>query len=66
MNTFRKATPAKSVMFAVSYDDGRTAYMAIENHGKPSDDSLVGPIAKERQEAGLLPDGTITTIKRVR
>ena len=66
MNTFRKPTPAKSVMFAVSYDDGRTAYMVIENHGKPSDDYLVGPIAKERQEAGLLPDGTITTIKRVR
>ena len=66
MNTFRKATPAKSVMFAVNYDDGRTAYMVIENHGKPSDDYLVGSIAKERQEAGLLPDGTITSIKRVR
>ena len=66
MNTFRKATPAKSVMFAVTYDDGRTAYMVVENHGKPNDDYLVGPIARERQEAGQLPDGTITSIKRVR
>jgi hypothetical protein len=66
MYTFRKPAPAKSVMFAVNYDDGRTAYLVIENHGKPSDDYLVGPIAKERQEQGTLPEGNITSIKRVR
>ncbi|HEX8165838.1 MAG TPA: hypothetical protein VF601_08625 [Beijerinckiaceae bacterium] len=63
---FRKSMPQKSVMFAVSFDDGRTAYMVVENHGKPSDDYLAGPIARERQEKGELPEGTITSIKRVR
>jgi hypothetical protein len=53
-------------MFAVNFDDGRTAYMVVENHGKPSDDYLAGPIARERQEKGELPEGTITSIKRVR
>jgi hypothetical protein len=66
MNTFRRAQPAKSVMFAVNYDDGRTAYMVVENHGKSNDDYRAGPIAKERQETGALPDGTIVSIKRVR
>jgi hypothetical protein len=66
MNTFRRTPPAKSVMFAVNYDDGRTAYMVVENHGKSSDDYRAAPIAKERQEAGTLPDGVITSIKRVR
>jgi hypothetical protein len=53
-------------MFAVSYDDGRTAYLVIENHGKSGNDHLVGAIAKERQEQGVLPPGTITGVKRVR
>lgn len=66
MNAFRKTTPAKSVMFAVNFDDGRTAYMVVENHGKSSEDYLVAPLAKERQQAGVLPDGVITSIKRVR
>jgi hypothetical protein len=66
MYGFRKAPPAKSVMFAVSYDDGRTAYFVVENHGKASDDHLVGPIARERQAQGVLPPGTIIGIKRVR
>jgi hypothetical protein len=66
MYKFRKPTPAKSVMFAVSYDDGRTAYLTVENHGLASDDYLVGPIAREQQKTGGLPPGTITRIKRVR
>lgn len=66
MYTFRKPAHAKSIMFAISYDDGRTAYMEIENHGKANDDRLVAPIARERQEQGILPEGNITRIKRVR
>jgi hypothetical protein len=53
-------------MFAVAYDDGRTAYLVLENHGGPSEDYLVASIARERQEQGSLPTGTITGIKRVR
>ena len=66
MFTFRKSNYAKSVMFAVSYDDGRTAYLVIDNHGKSSEDYLVEPIARERQASGALPEGTIVGIKRVR
>ena len=66
MYAFKKTFYAPSVMFAVSYDDGRTAYFVVENHGKSSDDYRVGSIAREQQEQGALPEGTITTIKRVR
>ena len=66
MRTFRKTTHPKSVMFAVSYDDGRTAYLVVENHGQSSEDYMVGAIARDHQEQGTLPEGTITGIKRVR
>lgn len=66
MNTFRKATPAKSVMFAVDYDDARRAYLWIDNPGKATDARAVGLIARAQQEQGTLPGGNITTIRRVR
>ena len=66
MYAFRKTHHPKSVMFAVNYDDGRTAYLVIENHGPSSDDFAVGAVAREHQEQGLLPEGTIRTIRRVR
>jgi len=53
-------------MFAVSYDDGRTAYMVIENHGPTSEDYVVGATAREHQKLGQLPEGTIKGVKRVR
>jgi hypothetical protein len=66
MFAFRKTHHPKSVMFAVSYDDGRTAYFVIENHGHTSDDYVVGSVARDQQLAGTLPEGTITAIRRVR
>ena len=66
MNTFRKAAPAKSVMFAVTYDDARTAYLWVDNASKADDERIVGSIARLQQEQGTLPPGTITRIKRVR
>jgi hypothetical protein len=63
---FEKAAFSRSVMFAVSYDDGRTAYLVVQNHGTTDQDYLVPTIARERQEQGELPEGMITTIKRVR
>jgi hypothetical protein len=66
MNTFRKSTPAKSVMFVVNYDDARTAYLWIDNLMKASDDRAVRSIARAQQEQGTLPEGTISNIKRVR
>lgn len=66
MNTFRKTTPAKSVMFMVNYDDGRTAYLWVDNPAKVIDSLAVGAIARDQQELGTLPEGTITRIRRVR
>ena len=66
MHAFRNTFHTPSVMFAVSYDDGRTAYLVVEHHGKSNDDYRVGAIAREQQEQGALPVGTIAGIKRVR
>jgi hypothetical protein len=53
-------------MFVVSYDDARTAYLWVDNHARSGDDRIVGQIARAQQENGMLPEGTITTIRRVR
>ena len=66
MIAYRKSFRTNSVMFAAHYDDGRTAYFVIEDHGKPSEDYLASTVARGRQESGDLPDGKITTVKRVR
>lgn len=66
MNTFKKNHPAKSVVFVVSYDDARTAYLWVDKHAKSDDDRLVGAIARAEQEKGTLPDGTIRSIRRAR
>jgi hypothetical protein len=66
MNTFRKASPAKSVMFVVDYADARRAYLWVDNPGKASDPRAVGLIARAQQEQGTLPGGDIATIRRVR
>jgi hypothetical protein len=66
MNTFRKSAPAKSLMFALTYDDARTAYLWVDNASKADDERLVGSIARLQQEQGTLPPGTIIRIKRVR
>jgi hypothetical protein len=66
MSMFRKSTPAKSVVFAVNYDDDRTAYLWIDNPMKVGDNRAVGVIARAQQEKGALPEGNITSIKRVR
>ncbi|PVE21480.1 hypothetical protein DC522_26415 [Microvirga sp. KLBC 81] len=66
MSMFRKSTPAKSVIFAVNYDDARTAYLWIDKSAKASDNRAISVIARTQQEKGSLPVGTITSIKRVR
>jgi hypothetical protein len=66
MNMFRKATPAKSVMFIVSFDDARTAYLWVDDLAAARDNGAVGSIARLQQEQGTLPEGKITSIRRVR
>ncbi|QRM28494.1 hypothetical protein [Microvirga sp. VF16] len=65
MYTFRK-NPAKSVMFVVDYDDARRAYLWIDNPEKASDARAVEMTARAQQEQGTLPEGNITSIRRVR
>ncbi|SCY81874.1 hypothetical protein [Microvirga guangxiensis] len=66
MSMFRKSTPAKSVIFAVNFDDARTAYLWIDDLAKANDNRAVNQIARAQQENGSLPEGTISSIKRVR
>jgi hypothetical protein len=60
-----ESNPTKSVVFVVTYDDARTAYLWIDAM-KTADDWTVGAIARAQQEQGTLPEGNITGIKRVR
>jgi hypothetical protein len=66
MHTFRKAAPAKSVMFLVSYNDARTAYLWVDNPVQAGDTRAIGLIARKQQEQGTLPKGEITSIRRIR
>jgi hypothetical protein len=66
MYAFRKQAPVKSTMFSVRYEDGRTAYMWLDDSARQADDRILVPVAAERQKTGALPPGTITSIKRVR
>ena len=53
-------------MFLVNYDDGRTAYLWIDDPVEANDPRVLGVIAQARQAQGALPDGTIASIRRVR
>jgi hypothetical protein len=66
MYTFRKAAPARSVMFLVNYDDARTAYLWVDNPVQAGDTRAVDLIARAQQEQGTLPRGKITSIRRIR
>ena len=65
MYTFRKSSPTKSVMFVVTYDDARTAYLWVDAV-KTADEWTIGSLARTQQQQGTLPEGNITSIKRVR
>jgi hypothetical protein len=66
MIMFRKTTPPKTVMFAVHYDDKRTAYLWVDDIAAARDSIAVGAIARQQQKQGALPEGKITSLKRVR
>jgi hypothetical protein len=63
--TFRKPSRGRSVMFAVTYDDGRTAYLWLDESMR-LDDIGVMAIALDRQAEGEIPAGRILTVRRVR
>ena len=53
-------------MFAVNYEDGRSAYMTVSPRLLEGGDHLALSIARKRQEKGEIPDGEIKGVKRVR
>ena len=53
-------------MVAVTYSDGRTAYIRVDPETARHGNLIVLDIARERQEAGAIPDGAIVSVKQVR
>jgi len=53
-------------MVAVHYEDGRTAYMRVSPEAARHGNMVVMDIARERQDAGEIPSGTIARVKQVR
>ena len=53
-------------MFAVNYDDGRTAYISVAARVVNAGDLRALHIARERQGRGELPTGSISGVKRIR
>jgi hypothetical protein len=62
--TQRRRDP--NVMFAVHYDDGRTAYITVPPRLLAISDYLVPHVARDRQAKGQIPEGSIAKVKRVR
>ena len=60
----RKRDP--NAMFAVTYQNGNTAYITISPFILRNGDHVVAAVARERQEKGEIPDGEIASVKRVR
>ena len=54
------------VMFAVQYEDGRSAYIRVNAKADEYGTAPVLSIAKAQQEAGEIPPGEILRVQRVR
>ena len=54
------------VMVAVTYGDGRSAYIRVDPETARHGTMVVIEIARERQETGEIPDGVIVSVKQVR
>ena len=67
MRRARPFQPADTkVLFAVRYDDGRSAYIRVSPEAARSGHMVVMSIACEQQKAGDIPDGTIVSVQQVR
>ena len=58
--------PDTKVMFAVRYDDGRSAYIRVSPEAARYGHMVVMSIAHEQQKAGDIPGGSIVSIQQVR
>jgi hypothetical protein len=55
-----------NIMFAVNFDDGRTAYITVNPKLLEPGDHVARTVARERQGKGEIPAGEIASVKRVR
>jgi hypothetical protein len=55
-----------NVMFAVQFEDGRTAYLTVSPKVVEEGPLVVHEQIRSRQEKGEIPEGEIATVKRVR
>ncbi|HEX2727891.1 MAG TPA: hypothetical protein VHN20_18870 [Beijerinckiaceae bacterium] len=55
-----------NIMFAVTYDNGQSAYVTISPKKLQHGDHLVRQLLREHQEQGSIPNGQIASVKRVR
>ena len=65
-HTSQRRTRDTQVMYAVRYEDGRSAYIRVSPEAAQHGTMVVLDIARERQEAREIPEGTITSVKQVR
>ena len=63
---FRSRTRDTHVLFAMRFDNGRSAYIRVSPTKLEHGDAAVRSIALEKQKAGEIPAGNITEIKRVK
>jgi hypothetical protein len=63
---WQRHKPDTKVLVAVRYEDGRTAYMRVSPEAARHGGMVIMDIARERQEAGEIPSGTIVSVKPVR
>ena len=67
MRRGRPFQPADTkVLFAVRYEDGRSAYIRVSPEAARYGPMAVMSIAREQQKAGDIPDGTIVSVQQVR
>jgi hypothetical protein len=62
----RRRAKDPNTMFAVNYENGRTAYLTISPYLLRDGDHVVPAIVRKRQEKGEIPEGPIASIRRVR
>ena len=53
-------------MFAAHDADGRSAYIRVDPETARHGTMAVLDVARERQDAGAIPDGPIVSVKQVR
>ncbi len=54
------------VLFAINFQDGRMAYFRVSRASAERGSMMVTDIAREAQDRGEIPPGTIVGVKRVR